>query len=208
MGNFFEDLLRERIHKMSNDEVIANWKRCCSNVTGKRYVELLEENPSTKPEWFWYEYEVQRRRIAYKYNIVTLEKKKWEYLAELHRKEREAQEKEEELRKTEEFMEILSNSEMAQILEERINALGYDAYYICISMAEVTIHKSIGQDEEGTKIQQVDRIRYFDFNYPNLENFQINALKKYMQDQLQLNYEIVENGLILKDPDPRMRTSW
>ncbi len=107
-----------------------------------------------------------------------------------------------ELRKSKnEFMEILSKSEMAQKIKERIDSYGTEVYKVIFKEDRTDI---IG--EENAKLAE---IIYRKEGYPNLSEFQVGVLISYMNENLKYKFEKTDaNVLRMCDFEKGIRLTW
>lgn len=107
-----------------------------------------------------------------------------------------------ELRKSKkEFLEILSRSEMAKKIIDRLVSFGTDVYIVIFDENKIQI---IG--EENTKLEE---IVYRKEGYPNLSEFQNSILVEYIKEHMSLKYDKIEKNILkLNDSEKGIRLSW
>ena len=125
---------------------------------------------------------------------------------------RESEEREKQKNEAESFYGALSKNEMVAKIIERIDNLGYD-----VSSIDVYKDMLASYDHEDETNYE---IHYKKYGYPNLNNYQVEALTKYLAETLKLNY-IIEDyrypldhqffeccSLTLEDAPGGMKESW
>lgn len=105
-----------------------------------------------------------------------------------------------EQEKIEAFEKIIAESEMAALLLKIIDEKEYDVTY-------VEIHSSFVSLKDGNR--EIQRIEYRKYGYPNLEEYQMDILTDFLEENLTLNFEeTCDNILELNDAPGGMKESW
>lgn len=195
------ELIEMKWREMSTSELTDEWEQKIGynddfeddemNIyknPNKSYLIKLDEIYASRTysdNWYrrWKNYEEEKRaRIA-------------EELAE--EKARLAEEKE-----IEDFKKKLSNNKFVDEVIKKANELAYEAYYIEVFEDCIEI-----QDEDE---EIIFSLKYKKFEYPDLNDLQMEGMLQYLQENLKLHYEENEDNyyLELMDSPEGMKESW
>lgn len=186
--------LEEKYRTMDIYQLKREWERTFGEMPYSRLSDIRPKSPQGILDVIYAE---RCRRKSWR-EMAMDEMRKEE--ARQREKVRVEKERQKELEKIEAFEKIIAESEMAALLLKIIDEKEYDITY-------VEIHSSFVSLKEGNR--EIQRVEYKKYGYPNLEEYQMDILTDFLEENLTLDFEeISDNILELNDAPGGMKESW